>query len=780
MEIEELLGNVKKPFRYTGGEFGSIVKNHAEVRVALAYPDLYEIGMSYIGLRILYFFINSFPYASAERVFMPDIDMVMKMENNNVPLFSLETKTPLKKFDLLAFSLLYELNYTNLLWMLRLSGIPIYREERREGEPIIGAGGPNVINPEPIADFVDFFYFGDGELFFADALPILRETKNREERLGAISEIKGVYIPDPSKRILHPRGHHYMEGIKVKKRVILNPDEFPFPEDAILSHGESVFDRLSWEIARGCPQKCRFCQATQIYAPFRARDINRTANSIVRSLRKTGYEEVSFSSLSTADYPEFHSLLLALYPEFKRWRISVSLPSLRPSILQEPEVASIIADLRKTSFTIVPEAGTERLRSVINKGTSEEEIINAAETAFKLGWKRLKFYFMIGLPTEDEEDIRGIAALLFKISSIGKKLLGKKPLIVTSISNFVPMPWTAFQWLGFEEKKSLREKQRIILNLIKRWKNIKINFHNIDQSFLEAFLSRGDFKAGRVIKRVFERGGILEAWSDHFNFKLWEDAFVDEGVDPAIFTGDFPYDEPLPWDHMDPGVYKEYLKIEFQRALKGEKTPSCLDLLCGRCRGCEYWKVARKRFPSKIELKEKLFPRKEEGRFLYLIEYQKKGVAKYLSQTDILKTMERIFRRSGAPVSFSQGFHPKPRISLPPALPLGVEGEKELAEVEFTSQISEKDLEVWNSKTIEGLKFISVKRTDRKVISKLQGAFYSSPVEEREKIEMMGFEICEERDKEIVFIHKFGTPSPARRSRELGISLLFRRIGFLW
>lgn len=779
MEIEELLEKIRKPFRYTGGEFGSVVKKDPEVRIALAYPDLYEIGMSYTGMRILYFLINSFSFATAERVFMPDLDMVKELKKKEIPLFSLETKTPLKEFDLVAFSLLYELNYTNLLWMLSLGKIPILSEERGEEDPIIGAGGPNTVNPEPLSRFVDFFYIGDGEPFFSEIIPLFRKLKGRKERLEALSSMEGVYIPDPAKRRLHPHGHYFIEGVSVKKRIVVKADEFPFPEEAILSHGESVFDRLSWEIARGCPQKCRFCQATQFYSPFRARDISEIANSIIRSLRKTGYEEVSFSSLSTADFPGFHKLLTALYPEFKRWRISVSLPSLRPHILQDPEVAKIISELRKTSFTIVPEAGTDRLRSVINKDVSEEEIMKASQTAFKLGWRRLKFYFMIGLPGETDEDLRGIGKLLLRVSQLGKEILGINPKISVSISNFVPMPWTPFQWEGFHDKESLREKQRFLMRLIRNKRNIRVNFHRIEQSFLEAFLSRADFKAGEVIEKVFNMGGVLEAWSDNFKYSLWEEAFSLSGLNPEVYTGSFPLEVPLPWDHVKPGPFKEYLKLEYKRARRGERTPSCMDLLCGRCKGCEYWKIARKRFSHEIILKERLPERKEEGRFQYLIEYEKKGIAKFLSQTDLLKTMERIFRRAGSPISFSEGYHPKARISLAPALAVGVEGDRELAEIEFTSEIDERELGKWNSLSINGLRFLRIKKIENKVIPHLYGALYASPASEKDKIKTLGFEIEGEKDGEVIFVHRFGTPSPARRAREAGLSLRLRRIRLL-
>ncbi len=774
MEIKELLERVRKPSRYLGGEYGSIVKKDAEVKIALAYPDLYEIGMSYIGLKILYFLINSFPYASAERVFMPRPDMIEELIKRDISLFSLETKTPIGKFDIFSFSLLYELNYTNVLWMLKLSKIPLLRREREEDNPIVGAGGPNVSNPEPLTDFVDFFYLGDGEPFFSETIPIFREIKGREERLEALRQVEGVYIPDEGKRKLHHHGHYYIEGVRVKKRIAPDLDEFPFPEEAVLSHAESVFDRLSWEIARGCPQKCRFCQATQFYSPFRARNISKIANSLVRSLKNTGYEEVSFSSLSTADFPGFHNLLLKLYPEFKKWSISVSLPSLRPKILRRDDVASIIAALRKTSFTIVPEAGTERLRAVINKDVSENGIMKASETAFSLGWRRLKLYFMIGLPTEREEDIRGIAELLFRVSDLGRKILGSAPHLSVSVSNFVPMPWTPFQWLGFENRERLRKKQSFLLNLIKRRKNIRISFHKKEQSFLEAFLSRADFRAGEVIRKVFEKGGALEAWTDNFDFSLWEEAFSEIGLEPKIFTDPFPLNAPLPWEHMELGPRKNYLKEELEKAFREERTPSCLELLCGRCKGCDFWKIAVKKFPTKVKLEERLSVREEKGRFLYLLTYKKMGNATFLTQTDLLKTMERIFRRTGSPLSFTQGFHPKPRISLPPALPVGVEGEKEMAEVEFTDKIFSEELSKWNKESIKGLEFLHLERIEEKIIPQLRWALYSFPCEEKEKISSLGFELIEKEDG-CYFIHDLKTPSPAKRAGKMGLKILLKR-----
>ncbi len=770
------LSRVRKPSRYIGGEFGSVAKPGARVRIALAYPDLYEIGMSYIGLRILYFFINSHEGVAAERVFMPDADAFHEMKSRGFPLFTLETRTPLNRVDLLAFSLLYELNYTNVLQMLHLGGIPLRSEERKEGDPIVGAGGPNVINPEPMAPFFDFFFFGDGEIFFERAVPILLETGSRRDRLEELGKLPGVYLPSLAKRKKAPHGHYFVEGLKVEKAVVLNLNSYPFPEQAVLPHAESVFDRQGWEISRGCPQKCRFCQATQFYSPFRARDINQVANAVIRSLRRTGYEEVSFSSLSTADFPHFDLLLKALYPEFKKWAISVSLPSLRPSLLQKPHVLSMIAELRKTSFTIVPEAGSERLRKVINKATTEEEIIKAAEVAFKLGWRRLKFYFMIGLPTETEEDLRGIARLLQRISDLGKGILGHRPTLVASISNFVPMPWTPFQWEGFQDPGVLKEKQRFLLNLIKRQRSIRVNFHSIQQSFLEGLLARGDFRVGRLVERVFRRGGMLEAWREHFNFNLWEEAISEEGIDPQTFLGPFPVNQPLPWDHMEAGPLKPYLLDEREKAMKGERTPSCLELLCGRCRGCIYWKVARKRFKKNIELREKLPPRVFKGRFFYRVYYTKKSVASFLTQTELLRTIERLFRRTATPLAFSGGFHPKPKISMGPGLAVGVEGEREVLELETVQELDRSFLDKWNSSSIEGLKFLSLERIEKKEISRLKFALYWAPLSEEEKLKTLGFSPVKEGDG-VKFLHPLNTPSPHRRAREAGLEVKLRRLG---
>ncbi len=767
---------VRKPSRYVGGEFGSISKPEAKVRIALAYPDLYEIGMSYIGLRILYFLINSHKDVAAERVFMPDADAFSEMKIRGIPLFTLETKTPLNRVDLLAFSLLYELNYTNVLQMLHLGKIPIHREERGEEEPIVGAGGPNVINPEPMASFFDFIFFGDGEVFFEKAIPILLNTKSRKERLEELGKLPGVYLPALAERKRAPHGHYFVKGLKVEKAVLLDLNSHPFPEQAVLPHAESVFDRQGWEISRGCPQKCRFCQATQFYSPFRARDISQVANAVIRSLRKTGYEEVSFSSLSTADFPHFDALLEALYPEFKKWAISVSLPSLRPSLLQQPHVLSMIAELRKTSFTIVPEAGTERLRKVINKATTEDEIMKAAEVAFSLGWRRLKFYFMIGLPTEGEEDLRGIARLLQEISSLGKSILGHRPTLVASISNFVPMPWTPFQWEGFQDPNLLKEKQRFILNLIKKHRSIRVNFHSIQQSFLEALLARGDFRVGRLVERVFEKGGMLEAWKEHFNFALWQEAMDEEDIDPEVFVGPFPVEQPLPWDHMEAGPLKPYLLEERKKALKEERTPSCLALLCGRCKGCIYWKVVRKRFAKRVDLKEKLPARICEGRFFYRVYYTKKSIASFLTQTELLKTIERIFRRTATPLAFSEGFHPKPRISMGPGLPVGVEGEREVLELETTQELDQGFLKKWNSSSIEGLEFLSLEKIDKKEISRLKFALYWAPASEEEKLKALGFSPVKEGDG-VKFLHPLNTPSPHRRAREAGLEVKLRRLG---
>lgn len=767
MDIEELLPGVMKPARYIGGEYNSVVKEEARVRIGLVYPDLYEIGMSYIGLSILYFLINSFKEVAAERIFMPDKDMVERLREKGRPLFSLETRRPIKDFDLIAFSLLYELNYTNLLWILHLGNIPLLSKDRGEEDPLVAAGGPCAANPEPLADFVDFFYVGDGEPVFQEIAEILQSEQRRDRRLELISQLEGVYVPayHIHERRRHSRGYWYYEGVEVKKRIIADLSLYPFPEKRIVPHTEAVFDRVSWEIARGCAQRCRFCQATFYYAPYRIRPVPEILDGVKRSLVESGFEAFSLSSLNTADFPKISSIMADLAEQTSSWRISMSVSSLRPHIMKDERFSRALSLVRKAGFTIVPEAGTERLRKVINKDVSNKEIKEACLNAFSMGWTSFKLYFMIGLPTEQEEDLKGIYEIVKKVSDLGKEVLGRKPQIHVSISNFIPKPHTPFQWLGFETPSELNRKQLYLFSLLKRMRNVKISMHRVEQSFVEAYLSRSDFTAGKVLLSVWRKGGILEAWRDHFNFELWKNSWKEEGVDPLLYTGEFSPHDPLPWEHIYLGTHRDYLLAELEKALKGEPTPSCTANLCGRCKGCDYWNVFRRK--QKVELKSSFrFPVKRSAPARrYWVYYKKRGTARFLSQTDLIRTVERVFRRALIPLSFTQGFHPRPRMSFPPALPVGVEGEEELFEVFVEGELGEKELERMNQVSIDGLVFIRAEPREEKLSAWLKYAVYSAPAELEEVIKELGFDYRAEGDR-VYFLHPLSTPSPAKRLRE--------------
>ncbi len=782
MKLEELLRKVSRPVRYIGGEFNSVVKGKARVRIALVYPDIYEIGMSYIGLTILYSLLNEKEDVAAERIFMPDKDMVELLRSESLPIFSLETKRPLASFDLIAFSLLYELNYTNLLWILHLGDIPLLSSQRQEHHPIVAAGGPCTANPEPLADFVDFFYIGDGEPFFEEAVEILKSERNRSARLAAIAELEGVYVPSLhlQRRRKHPKGYWFLEGLKIKKRIVQDLRSYPFPVKKIVPHTEAVFDRVSWEIARGCGQRCRFCQATFFYAPLRVRPAPEILDGVKQSLIQTGYEAFSLSSLNTADYPQISSLMARLAVETDPWKISMSVSSLRPHIMRDPEFASALALVRKAGFTIVPEAGTERLRRVINKDVSDSEIEEACRNAFSTGWTSLKLYFMIGLPTETDRDLEAIAELVRKVSSIGKEVLGRKPQIHVSVSNFIPKPHTPFQWLGFETAQELKRKQLFLFNLLKPMRNVKISMHTVEQSFVEAYLARADWTAGKVLLSVWKQGGMLEAWRDKFSFELWKKAWKQEGIEPLIYTGSFEESEPLPWEHVDLGVHRDYLLAEFEKAFKEEPTPSCLQTVCKRCKGCDYWRIFVKRPKVELVSKVKLPERKEGAERRYWVYYRKEGPASFLSQTDLVRTVERIFRRAGISIAFTKGFHPRAKLSFPPALPVGVEGREEVFEVHLHQELSPEDIERLNRYSIEGLVFLRAERRQEKLSTALKYALYSIDKEAAEILHQLGYSFVEGEGR-ILFLHDLSKPSPARRLREAGredLVFKMRREGF--
>jgi len=741
--LAELLYDIQKPGRYTNGEWNSLTKDlqNIKARIALVFPDVYEIGMSYLGQKILYSLLNSHPSLSAERVYVPWVDFEQRLRDEKVPLFSLETRSPLSEFDILGFSLLYDLNYSNVLTVLDLAKIPLHASQRNESHPLVIAGGPSAFNPEPLTDFFDIFLIGDGEEAFfemIDKFITLKEKKERRQTiLREMTEIKSVYVPSlyetylpESSSLLAVRSQENAPT-RISKRVFSPFQKSHFPKDIVVPNIQTVFDRTSVEIARGCPEKCRFCQAMSIYFPPRIKDPEFLRKTLSESIRSTGYESASLASLSVGDYPYLDKVTMSLMDELEQQHISLSLSSLRPKCLTQNVVRSI-AKVRKTGFTLVPEAGTDRLRKVINKNMKDEEVMKAAAFAFGNGWQLIKLYFMIGLPTEQYEDLDGIVGMVEDIMTLGRKILKHAPRINISISSFIPKPHTPFQWERMEAEKVLNEKHTYIKARLKSFRSVQFKKHSIKSSVLEAVLSRGDRRLNRVIYKAWTQGARFDSWDDMFCFPIWENAFIDEGIDYSMYLAPLDPESELPWDHIDIGIKKSYLLQEMQKAYREESTPSCRKVKCKECQGCMWQPMYRKRYPRLIGLtaeQKKWFGRKTKNLNRYRVTYEKTGFARFLSHQDVMRVIQRSFRRADISVVYSQGYHPKMKMSFLPALALGMEGLDEKLEFKSQYSFSEKTfLPRVNAFCPRGIRFKALERRRDgmpSLMQELKGFMYS-------------------------------------------------------
>ncbi len=589
-KLERLLSKVTKPARYVGGEVNSIVKDWTGVKVALAYPDAYEVGMSNLGLAILYDLINHQEGLLAERVYAPWPDMEEVMRREGVPLFSLETRHFLKEFDFIGFSLQYELTYTNVLNMLDLAGVPLLSFQRSDDDPLVIAGGPCAFNPEPMAPFIDLFVIGDGEEVVLEILKAYAEWKEkggkRREFLREVASVEGVYVPSLYRTHYNPDGtfggvEPLLLNVPARVRKRLIPTLTAIPLNPVLPHIEVVHDRGNVEIQRGCGQGCRFCNAGIIYRPVRERSLEEILEAVGELLENTGYEEIALVSLSSADYSRIEELLEALGGNQYPWPLSISLPSLRVDSFSV-SLAERLEKHGRTGLTFAPEAGSQRLRNVINKKVTEEDILEVAEASYSRGWHRLKFYFMIGLPTETMDDIAEIGRLVHQVLDIGRKHQGNRAELAVSIATFIPKPHTPFQWLPMAGEEEIAEKHKFLRKLLKR-RGIFLSLTDYRTSLLEGVLSRGDRRLGEVIYRAWKKGAKFDAWGEFFRWDLWEKAFAEAGLALSFYAHRLrPKDEIFPWDHIDVGVEKEFLWEEYQKALRGEITPDCRR----ECYGC--------------------------------------------------------------------------------------------------------------------------------------------------------------------------------------------------
>ncbi|MDI6710559.1 MAG: TIGR03960 family B12-binding radical SAM protein [Bacillota bacterium] len=597
LEIEHLLPKVEKPARYVGGEYNAVVKDwdRAAVKVAFAFPDVYEVGMSHLGLQILYHVVNSREDALMERVFAPWTDMEGLMREEGIPLFSLESRRSVRDFDILAFTLQYELSFSNVLNMLDLGGIPLRAADRREGMPLVIAGGPCAFNPEPLADFLDAVFLGEAEDGFGELIEVCRQARaagvDRQGLLRALAQVPGVYVPsfyrvayDSAGRVREITPADESAPERVVKRVVDDLDRVPYPTRPLVPSTAVVHDRAVLEVFRGCSRGCRFCQAGMIYRPVRERDPERLLEQADEILRHTGYGELSLASLSTTDYSAIRPLVEKLVERYAGERVGLALPSTRVDAFAV-DLARLIQKVRKSSLTFAPEAGTQRLRNVINKQVTEEDLLATARAAFEAGWLRIKLYFMLGLPTETLEDVEGINLLARRVLAVGDETgVPKGRLsITTSVSTFVPKAHTPFQWEPFLYLDEVRERQAYLKRRLKG-RGLVFHWHDPEASFLEAVFSRGDRRLGAALERAWQLGARLDGWREHFRPDLWRQAFADVGLVPEDYAyRRYAYEDILPWGHLDAGVSKRFLALEHKRALAGETTADCR---AGRCTGC--------------------------------------------------------------------------------------------------------------------------------------------------------------------------------------------------
>jgi radical SAM family uncharacterized protein/radical SAM-linked protein len=631
----------------------------------------------------------------------------------------------LHEFDLVGFSLLFELNYSNILTILDLGKIPLFSKHRDSQDPLVIAGGPAASNPEPVSDFFDLFLIGDGEQALMDLaerfLSIKKSCQSRKSMLRSLTQIKGVYVPafyQPHQ----PLGSKLLAEkpvgdvpSKIDKNVISSFENKYLASEVIVPNVRTIFDRISIETARGCAQNCRFCQARSIYFPVRNKNPGMVVEEMIHGLNSTGYEEASLSALSVGDYPNLESMVTLLMSKLREKNISLSLSALRPKFFTD-QVAESITKVKKTGLTLVPEAGTGRLRKVINKKLNEDEILDAVSSAFSQGWKKIKLYFMVGLPTETDEDLKGIISLIEQIIRLGYQIMNKPPQINLSVSSFIPKPYTPFQWLRMNTIEELKSKHEFLRKNLKKYKFVWLKNHSVENAVLEGVFSRGDRRLNPVLYRAWKKGARFDGWSDLFDFSLWQESFDEEGVDPRVYLSSLSQSAALPWDHIDLGVKKSYLIQELKEAFKENWTENCEDRDCQQCWGCSFPgfqnQVDYTKIPP-VSLSRYRFLMKGEKESRFRLFYSKQGPAKYVSHIDLSQTIQRSLRRAGIQVRHTQGFHPKMHLSFPPALGLGMKGKEEVLEFHSRYQLSgQQTIERINRYFPEGIRVLKIERID--------------------------------------------------------------------
>jgi radical SAM family uncharacterized protein/radical SAM-linked protein len=755
---------VEKPARYLGGEYGAVTKawDSVEARVCLAFPDVYDIGMSHLGFKILYKILNDDPRTLAERCYTPWVDMEKELRDRKLPLLSLESARPLSDFDVVGFSLQFELTYTNILTMLDLGGIPLLSSERGEGDPLIIAGGPTATHPEPLATILDAVLIGDGEERTTDVATLWTDLKrqgvSRAERLLALSKLPGVYVPSLYAVEIEPetglevvtRPLHDGLALPVRRNMVEDLNRFPFPHDGPVGGPEAIFDRMSIEIARGCTEGCRFCQAGMIYRPVRERDPEQIVDTLVRAVKESGYDGVSLTALSTADYSCIAPLIQKVTEKLAPEKVSLGVSSLRAYGLSE-NVLDDMRTVRASGVTFAPEAGSQRMRDVVNKNVTEEQLMTTAERIFSRGWDSMKLYFMIGLPTEDESDVREIVRVGKRAREVGKRVRKEAsnagpPKVTVSVSTHVPKPHTPFQWCAMDTAELVKQKQAWLLEEVKGAKGVDLRMHDSQTSWLEGVFARGDRKLGRVLVRAYRSGARFDSWEDQLRIEAWHEAFAAEGIRPADYLGTIPVSARLPWHHIDVGLEEGFLLREYRKALKSRLSPPCgkaagafvhhtnledatsdsRKLVCYDCGvACDLSAMREERLVYLDRLGAKL-PRVKEPKpqpaVVLPVEpvratdqapspapkkkgpappprivqsharrvrfsYAKVGPMAFLSHLDLIRALPRSLRRNHIPLFYTSGFHPKPDMMFSPALSLGVASLAEILDIKLTVDI---------------------------------------------------------------------------------------------
>jgi radical SAM family uncharacterized protein/radical SAM-linked protein len=741
---------VDKPARYLGGEYQSVRKEWAsvEVRFCLAFPDVYDIGMSHLGTKILYAELNRHPRIACERAFAPWPDMERELRARALPLVSLESARPLRDFDAVGCSLQYELTYSNVLTLLDLGGIPLRAADRGDADPIVWGGGPTATHPEPVAPFFDCLLLGEGE----EALPrlLLMDAQNRRrglgrrDRLAELARAGGVYVPSlyatrmdaKSGLEVVDRPHDARAPRRVSREVVQDLDKYPFPDDTPVPWAEAVFDRVSVEIARGCTEGCRFCQAGMIYRPVRERDPRSIVDSLVGAIRKGGYDEASLTSLSTADFSCITPLVKKVAETLRDEKVSLSVSSLRAYGLGG-DLLDEMAKVRAGGLTFAPEAGTQRMRDVVNKNVTEEDIARSAENVFSRGFGRMKLYFMIGLPTETDEDVAGIAQTGGRLKRQGKRIR-RDAEVVVSVSSHVPKPHTPFQWCAMDPVPELQRKQRLLKD-VARAERVDLKWHDADVSWLEGIFARGDRRLADVLERAWRAGARFDSWEERLDMHAWLGAFAAAGVEPECYLGAIPLDGGLPWDHLDVGLEDGFLRGEWERAAKSRAAPPCgkpagsllhhtnvedaerdsRKLVCYDCGvACDMTGMRTERLvhlrtlgalrpespslvrvpqqpPSEPMTRGRMQPRAEfvQGQGTrYRVRYTKLGRVAYISHLDTSRLLQRLLRRAELPAIYTRGFHPKPDLVFGPALGLGIAALGEVVDVRLDGEWSAGEL----------------------------------------------------------------------------------------